>query len=82
MTPPAWAPTAERKPAPEPLLLVQSFVNTSELDLGTDLLADPSPATAWLRQCGLLGPRDTRRAREDLRLARKAREGIRTRRAG
>jgi predicted RNA-binding Zn ribbon-like protein len=76
VTLPAWVPTAERKPAPEPLLLVQSFVNTSELDLGTDLLADPGPATDWLRQCGLLGPRDTA-GPEDLRLAREAREGIR-----
>ena len=76
MTLPAWVPAAERKPAPEPLLLVQSFVNTAELDLGTDLLADPGQATAWLRQCGLLGPQETAGA-VDLSMAREVREGIR-----
>ncbi len=76
MTLPAWVPAAERKPAPEPLLLVQSFVNTAELDLGTDLLADPGRATDWLRQCGLLGPQDTAGAL-DLSMAREVREGIR-----
>jgi len=46
VTLPAWVPAGESKPAPPPqLLLVQSFVNTLDLDLGTDLLADPGPAT-------------------------------------
>jgi predicted RNA-binding Zn ribbon-like protein len=76
MTLPAWVPPGERKPAPAPLLLVQSFVNTSDLDLGTDLLADPGPATTWLRQAGLLAPQDTAGA-PDLRTARDVREGIR-----
>ena len=40
MTLPAWAPPGELKPAPEPLLLVQAFVNTRDRSLGTDLLAD------------------------------------------
>jgi len=44
VTLPAWVPAGESKPPPL-LLLVQSFVNTLDLDLGTDLLADPGPAT-------------------------------------
>jgi hypothetical protein len=55
---------------------VQSFVNTRDLDLGTDLLADPGPANEWLRQSGLLVPQDTAGAL-DLRAARDAREAIR-----
>ena len=54
MTLPAWVPPPEQKPAPAPLLLVQAFVNTRDLDLGTDLLADPGPANRWLHQSGLL----------------------------
>jgi predicted RNA-binding Zn ribbon-like protein len=76
MTLPPGVPADEQKPAPEPLLLVQSFVNTRSLDEGTDLLADADPANAWLRQAGLLGPRASAGA-EDLRAAREAREGIR-----
>jgi predicted RNA-binding Zn ribbon-like protein len=81
MTLPAWVPPDELKPAPAPLLLVQSFVNTRDLDLGTDLLADASAATGWLRQSGLLGPAATASA-ADLRAAREAREGIRALLAG
>jgi predicted RNA-binding Zn ribbon-like protein len=76
MTLPAWVPPDELKPAPAPLLLVQSFVNTRDLDLGTDLLAEAGPATGWLRQSGLLGPAATI-GPADLRAAREAREGIR-----
>lgn len=76
MTLPAWAPADENKPAPEPLLLVQAFVNTRDLDLGTDLLADPGPASTWLHQSGLLAPGDTA-GEGDLSAAREAREGIR-----
>jgi predicted RNA-binding Zn ribbon-like protein len=76
MTLPAWVPPPEQKPAPAPLLLVQAFVNTRDLDLGTDLLADPGPANQWLHQSGLLAPQHRARA-GDLRAARDAREGIR-----
>ena len=31
MSLPAWVPPDELKPAPEPLLLVQAFVNTRDL---------------------------------------------------
>ena len=54
MAAPPWVPTAETKPAPMPLLLVQSFVNTWEGDAETDLLGEPASARAWLSDAGLL----------------------------
>jgi hypothetical protein len=66
----------EDKPAPQPLLVVQSFVNTRDLEFGTDLLADAATASEWLRQPGLLGPEGTADAAE-LRAAREFRECIR-----
>ena len=76
MTLPAWVPAPEQKPAPEPLLLVQAFVNTRDLDLGTDLLADPAQANRWLHHSGLLAP-EHRAGPGELRAARDVREGIR-----
>ena len=76
MTLPAWVPADELKPAPEPLLLVQAFVNTRDLDLGTDLLADADAGREWLHQSGLLAAEATAGA-ADLRAARDVREGIR-----
>jgi len=76
MTLPAWVPPDELKPAPEPLLLVQAFVNTRDLSLGTDLLTDADAANQWLHQCGLLAAEATADA-EDLRMARDVREGLR-----
>jgi predicted RNA-binding Zn ribbon-like protein len=72
MTLPPWVPGDEHdwRPAPEPLLLVQAFVNTRDLDLGTDLLAEAEPGNDWLRLSGLLasgataGPDDLRAARD------------------
>jgi predicted RNA-binding Zn ribbon-like protein len=75
MMQPSQAPH-EDKPAPQPLLVVQSFVNTRDLELGTDLLADADTGNAWLRQSGLLGPEGTADAGE-LHAAREFREGIR-----
>jgi predicted RNA-binding Zn ribbon-like protein len=75
MTSPAQIPH-EDKPAPQPLLVVQSFVNTRDLELGTDLLADAATAGEWLRAAGLLGPMGTADAAE-LRAAREFREAIR-----
>ena len=40
MLTPNWGPEDETKPAPMPLRLLQSFVNTWEGDSGVDLLAD------------------------------------------
>ena len=76
MTLSAWAPPDELKPAPEPLLLVQAFVNTRDRSLGTDLLDDADAANQWLHQCGLLAAEATAAA-DDLRAARDVREGLR-----
>ena len=78
MTLPPWAPGDEHdwRPAPEPLLLVQAFVNTRDLELGTDLLAEAQTANGWLHLSELLRP-DATAGPEDLRIARDVREGIR-----
>jgi predicted RNA-binding Zn ribbon-like protein len=76
MTLPAWVSPDEVKPAPGPLLLVQAFVNTRDLSLGTDLLTGADAANQWLHQCGLLAAEATADA-HDLRTARDVREGLR-----
>jgi len=73
---PSWVPSEETKPAPMPLLLVQSFVNTWDGDRGSDLLLDPAAARDWLTQADLWSaerPPDP----AELHLARSVREGIR-----
>jgi predicted RNA-binding Zn ribbon-like protein len=78
MTLPAWASHVDFKAAPMPLLRVQAFVNTLDLDLRTDMLADPEEARAWLADAGLReAGRPDAGFRADLRLAREARESIR-----
>src|ERR687893_1279714 len=42
------------KPAPGPLALVQSFVNTRNVMRGYDLLEDIGGAAGWLAERGLL----------------------------
>ncbi len=76
MSVPSWVPGQETKPAPMPLLLVQSFVNTWDGDDGSDLLLDPAAAREWLTEAGLWS---AERAPDpaELHLARGAREGIR-----
>jgi predicted RNA-binding Zn ribbon-like protein len=74
---PSWVPDDEAKPAPMPLLLVQSFVNTWESDSGVDLLADRSTARPWLVEAGLLDPAG-RLTEDDLETVRSVREGIRS----
>jgi predicted RNA-binding Zn ribbon-like protein len=65
VTLPTWVPDDETKPAPMPLLVVQSFVNTWEADSGVDLLRDPVAGPQWLEQAGLAdGPTDLVEARE------------------
>jgi len=67
---PSWFPGSEKKPAPMPLLLVQGFVNTLDVEEGTDVLADPEAGRDWLVRARLLdqgapaGPSDLRRARD------------------
>jgi predicted RNA-binding Zn ribbon-like protein len=72
---PAWFPGTE-KPAPMPLMLVQAFLNTLDLEEGTDLLADGDGARAWLVASGALN-RGTRVTPADLAHAREVREAIR-----
>jgi predicted RNA-binding Zn ribbon-like protein len=75
---PSWYPGAsENKPAPMPLLRVQGFVNTLDLEDGTDLLADLETARAWLTDAGLLAA-GAELGEDDLTLAREVREGIRS----
>ena len=75
MTLPSWAAHVDFKAAPMPLLRVQAFVDTLDLDLRTDILANPEEARAWLAEAGLRESGPDFRA--DLRLAREARESIR-----
>jgi predicted RNA-binding Zn ribbon-like protein len=75
--PTRWLADEESKPAPQPLLLVQSLVNTVELPDGADRLADPADARPWLVDNGLLAPQgDLTEA--DLDLLRATREALRT----
>jgi len=76
MTLPSWASHLEYKLAPPPLLLVQAFVDTLDLDLHTDLLAHADEARAWLADAGLRDP-GLPGFDADLRLAREVRESLR-----
>ena len=54
--------------APEPLRLVQLFLNTTDHEHGRELLADPAALGAWLKERGLdgrgVGHAGVRRAQE------------------
>jgi predicted RNA-binding Zn ribbon-like protein len=76
MTLPSWVQSEEDKPAPMPLLLVQAFVNTWDVDKATDLLLHHDTATAWLRDAGIIGP-GTTVSPSDLSMLRDVRESIR-----
>lgn len=82
MTLPSWASHLDHKLAPPPLLLVQAFVNTLDLDLDTDMFALAEEAHAWLADAGLIdaassaGPASPAFA-SDLRLTREVRTSIR-----
>lgn len=60
----------ESKPAPAPLLALQAFVNTLDVESGADLLDSPAEFRGWLRHTELERPpihvsyRDLSRARE------------------
>ncbi|TMR37095.1 hypothetical protein ETD85_08955 [Nonomuraea zeae] len=56
--------------------LVRDFVNTRDVETGTDELSSPAGLALWLRLRGLAGPRDDA-TEEDLRLALALREGLR-----
>ena len=74
---PSWYPGDENKPAPVPLLRVQAFVNTRNLEDQTDLLAEPGPARDWLRDAGLLD-RGAELSLADLERVRDVREATRS----
>lgn len=75
---PPWYPwpATETKPAPMPLLLVQGFVNTLDVEKGVDLLADAEATKAWLVGAGLLED-SARVGPAGAALAREMRESIR-----
>lgn len=73
---PPWYPGDEAKPAPMPLLLVQAFVNTVDLEKGSDLLGEPRTVGTWLARAGLL-ERNSQLSTGDGALARATRESIR-----
>lgn len=74
---PSWYPgTAETKPAPLPLLLVQGFVNTRDLEDATDVFDAPATARQWLLDAGLLDGAGEL-TESDLERARTVREAIR-----
>ena len=76
MTLPSWASHLLHKLAPPPLLLVQAYVNTLDLDLRTDILAYGDEAQAWLADAGLRDPAQPDLT-ADLELARTFRESLR-----
>lgn len=53
-----------RRPAPAPLALVQAFVNTNDVEGGSDRLGKLHEARAWLHQRRLLEKRETLREAE------------------
>ncbi|HYB29060.1 MAG TPA: CGNR zinc finger domain-containing protein [Solirubrobacteraceae bacterium] len=59
-----------------PLLVVQAFVNTLDLEEGRDVLADPESARDWLVGARLLDPA-ARPGPSELGLAREVRESLR-----
>src|ERR1044071_3386922 len=79
--PTRWLADEESKPAPRPLLRIQSLVNTVELPTGPDRLADPDDALPWLIDSGLLAA-DADLRDSDLTLLRDVREALRAVLAG
>lgn len=64
------------KPAPDPLALVQGFVNTRNIMHGYDLLEDADGATAWFSEHGFLDG-DARVSEAERRRLVAFREGLR-----
>jgi len=75
---PSWYPGNENKPAPMPLLRVQGFLNTLDVEDGTDRLVLPTVARDWLVEAGLLGAGAAEPTASELELARGVRESIRS----
>ena len=64
------------KTAPQPLYLVQRFVNSVDLESGEDELSSPEALREWFAERGLMDPSDGVSA-ADLRRAIDVREGLR-----
>ena len=64
------------KTAPQPLELVQRFVNSIDLESGEDELDNPQALRRWFAERGLMGSRE-RVENSDLRRAQDVREGLR-----
>jgi predicted RNA-binding Zn ribbon-like protein len=69
--------TTSKAAAPGRLELVQGFVNTVDLEGGSDALATPAELSSWLVDRELLDPGE-RLGEADLRRAVEVREGLRT----
>jgi predicted RNA-binding Zn ribbon-like protein len=74
---PSWYPGTESKPAPMPLLRVQAFLNTVDVEDDVDLLSEPDSARDWLVKAQLLR-RDSELTEADLELAREVRDCLRS----
>ena len=66
----------EEKPAPEPLIAVQAFANTLDVETGTDLLETPEAFRDWMLRSELAVP-DIKVSDADMKPARLLREIIR-----
>ena len=64
------------KTAPQPLYLVQRFVNSADLETGEDELTSPDALRDWFAERGLMEP-DEDAGAADLRRAIDVREGLR-----
>jgi predicted RNA-binding Zn ribbon-like protein len=71
-----WTGDNEERPAPVPLDRVQSLVNTIDIEIKQDRLADPVDARPWLVDNNLLTPVADLTA-ADLQLVRAVREALR-----
>jgi predicted RNA-binding Zn ribbon-like protein len=64
------------KTAPQPLYLVQRFINSVDLESDEDELHSPAALRDWLRERELIGPRDTV-SDSDVERVVQVREGLR-----
>lgn len=70
--------TRSTNQAPHTLDLVIDFVNTLDVEAGTDALSSAGDLAAWLTQARLLEPQVTRPSEDELRRAVRLREALRT----
>jgi predicted RNA-binding Zn ribbon-like protein len=64
-------------PAPGRLEHVRAFVNTLDIEAGTDELSSPGALTRWLRARDLTGPQQGQATEDDLKQAIATREALR-----